>query len=209
LTHPAALAAAILAAGTLAAFDATAQEERAGGIEVTEFDRPVGDPDAPVTIVEYASFTCTHCATFHNEVWPELKDRYVDTGEVYFLFRDFPLDGLALLASLLTRCVPDDAYHATVTELFRSQREWRDSDDPRERLLALGVFAGAEEGALEACMDNRALAEDIVRQLQAAEEQWSVSGTPTFVINGEILVGAQPIERFAEVIEPMLPGDDG
>ena len=174
-------------------------------LPVTAFDRPIGDPDAPITIIEYASFTCIHCGTFHNETWPALKAQYVDTGQVLFLFRDFPLNGLALSASLLTHCVPEDAYHGTVTELFRSQEEWIGSDDPMSRLLAIGVFAGASEAELEACMADRSLAEEIIAVRLEGEAAYEVSGTPTFVINGETLTGARPFEAFEEIIERLLP----
>ncbi len=196
-----------LGAGTASAEDLVAQ---APAVEVTPFDRPLGDPDAPVTIIEYASFSCGHCGAFHNETWPELKERYVDTGQVFFLFRDFPLNELALAASMLTHCVPEDAYHATVTELFRSQEEWMaPGSDPIGRFLAIGVFAGAEEAALEACMADRPLAEAVAQVRIQAEADYDVSGTPTFIINGETLTGNRPIETFEEIIERLSAEEAG
>ena len=214
LTRPAAVEQTSAATAIPAAVEPAAAESAAPvassappgeTVQATAFDRPIGDPDAPITIIEYASFTCVHCGTFHNEIWPDLKAQYVDTGQVYFLFRDFPLNGLALSASLLTHCVPEDAYHGTVTELFRSQEEWMGSEDPMSRLLAIGVFAGASEAELEACMADRSLAENIIAVRLEGEAAYEVSGTPTFVINGETITGARPIEAFTEIIERLLP----
>ena len=168
---------------------------------ITDFDQVLGQPDAPVTMIEYASFTCGHCATFHTDTLPEIRTRYIDNGTVRFVFRDFPLDGLALRAGMLARCVENDRFFTVVDVLFESQRQWATSGDPLEALRRIGQLAGLSEAEFDACMENEALANQIIELRLEAEQRYDVSSTPTFVINGEVVSGAWPIDRFVELIE--------
>ena len=168
---------------------------------ITDFDQVLGQPDAPVTMIEYASFTCGHCATFHADTLPEIRTRYIDNGTVRFVFRDFPLDGLALRAGMLARCVENDRFFTVVDVLFESQRQWATSGDPLEALRRIGQLAGLSEAEFDACMENEALANQIIELRLEAEQRYDVSSTPTFVINGEVVSGAWPIDRFVELIE--------
>ena len=168
---------------------------------ISDFDKVLGQPDAPVTMIEYASFTCGHCATFHLETLPEIKTRYIDSGTLQFVFRDFPLDGLALRAGMLARCVDENRFFTVVDVLFERQRQWAGSGDPLEALRRIGQLAGLSDDAFNACMEDEALANQIIELRLDAEQRYDVSSTPTFVINGDVVSGAWPIDRFAELIE--------
>lgn len=173
---------------------------------LTEFDRFLGSADAPVTIIEYSSFTCPHCADFHADVLPELKREYIDTGLVRLVFRDFPLDGWALRAGMLARCAPESQYFALVDTLFSSQQQWVRAEDPMEALGRIGRLAGIGQADFDACMVDEDLANRIVELRLQGQEQYEVSATPTFIINGETVSGARPFEAFAEILDGMIGG---
>lgn len=186
--------------------ETTSTEQASGGGEgwdagITDFDAVLGDPSAPVTMIEYASFTCPHCAAFHTETLPELKERFVDTGQLKIVFRDFPLDGVALQAGLLARCVPDDQYFNVVDVLFDTQRQWATAEDPREALSRIGQMAGLEQSTIDACLDDREMADRLVALREAGATQYDISSTPSFVIEGETHAGALPLEDFVALIE--------
>lgn len=164
-------------------------------------ERILGDPNAPVTIIEYASLTCPHCAKFHNEVLPKIKAEYLDTGKAKLIYRDFPLDGVALKASLLARCAPKERYFAFLDVLFKQQAQWSRAKDPVAALSLIGRLGGIGEKAFQACMSDETLSNFIVQQRADGQKEHSVNSTPTFVINGEIVQGAQPFERFKSIIE--------
>lgn len=168
-------------------------------------DRVLGNPDAPVTIIEYASLTCPHCASFHAGTLPELKKRYVDTGKAKLIFRDFPLDAVALRASMLARCAPAERYYGVLDVLFRSQDGWSRAQDPLQALAQTGRLAGVGQQEFEACMANQDLLNGVVNIRLEGERRFKVESTPTFVIRRgdreERIGGAQPIERFAEAID--------
>lgn len=201
LTSTAACAVVLLAAGPLGLRSAFAQDWDPA---ITEFDAVMGDPDAPVTLIEYASFTCGHCANFATDTFDELKTRFIDTGQLRFVFRDFPLDGLALRAGMLARCVEGVDYFAVIHELFASQRQWATADDPVEALQRIGQLAGLSEEAFLACMDNDDLANQIIQLRLDGEEQYNVRATPTFVLNGHVFSGALPLDEFVDRIEQQL-----
>lgn len=188
--------------------DAPSTDESSGGgsgegwdAGITDFDAVLGDPAAPVTMIEYASFTCPHCAAFHTETLPELKERFVDTGQLKIVFRDFPLDGVALQAGLLARCVPDDQYFDVVNVLFDTQRQWATAEDPSEALSRIGQMAGLEQSTIDACLDDREMADRLVALREAGATQYDISSTPSFVIEGETHAGALPLEDFVALIE--------
>ena len=169
-------------------------------------DRVLGDPNAPVEIVAYESLTCPHCAAFHRETYDALKERYIDTGKVRFVFRDFPLDGTALRASMLARCANPQQFFGMVEVLFRSQPDWARSHDAVGALGRIGLFAGMNKDAFDSCMANEDLLDGIVRMRQEATDA-GVSSTPTFFINGTIYPGNRSIEDFASIIDPLLPAN--
>lgn len=173
---------------------------------IGELDQVMGEDEAPVTLIEFASFTCGHCARFHTETLPELKEEYIDTGAARLVFRDFPLDGLALRASMLAHCAAPEQYYTLVDVLFATQQQWVSSPNPMQALANIGRQAGIGEADFDACMENEQLADRILRRAREAEEQYGVDSTPSFVINGELMIGNQPIERFEAAIERFVDG---
>ncbi|MCI0431407.1 MAG: DsbA family protein [Rhodospirillales bacterium] len=174
-------------------------------MEVTAEDKALGSADAPVTIIEYASLTCPHCASFHRETLPKLKSDWIDTGQVRLVYRDFPLDGAALAAATLARCMPADRYFGLIELLFERQSEWAIADEWRERLTQLAGVAGIDQAKFDQCLADDAQKNAAVKSREEGEAKYAVDSTPTFIINGRKITGAQPIERFVEVIEDVQP----
>jgi protein-disulfide isomerase len=168
-------------------------------------DRALGPANAPVTIIEYASFTCPHCATFATSTYPEFKKRYIDTGKVRFIFRDFPLDELAAAGAMLAHCAGDEKYFDFVEALFQQQSRWA-VNRPLPPLLALAKQAGFTEQSFNACLSNQKLLDDIQKVRERAAKQFGVNSTPTFFINGKKYNGALSIEDIEKAIEPFLKG---
>jgi len=170
-------------------------------------DRVLGDPDAPVEIIEYSSLTCPHCASFHADTLPEFKREFIDTGRVRIVYRDFPFDRAALGAAMTARCLPPDRYFGFLDGLFRAQAQWSRAQDPAAELQRLARVAGLSPTAFEACLADQRLADTILERRLDAEQRFGVRSTPSFVIQGgqELLVGNQPIERFREVIDRLAP----
>lgn len=161
-------------------------------------DRVLGQADAPVTIVEYASATCPHCARFHTDTFPALKEEFIDTGKVRFVFREFPFDDLALAAFMLARCAPEERYFSLIDVLFEEQQTW--TRNPRPELLKIGRMAGFTPETFEQCLKDEEMAKGILAIRTTADEQYGVKSTPTFFVNGEVIEGNQPIEKFREAI---------
>ena len=162
----------------------------------------LGDEKAPVTIIEYASMTCPHCAAFHASTYPELKKRYIDTGKVRFIFREFPLDQLALAAFLLARCAGPDKYFPMIETLFQQQKEWV-VQKPLQPLIAIAKQAGMSETAFNECLQNQKLIDGLEEVRQRAMKL-NVQSTPSFFINGKPLRGAFTIEDFEKAMAPYL-----
>ncbi|NNG03951.1 MAG: DsbA family protein [Inquilinus sp.] len=167
---------------------------------ITPFDKVLGSANAPVTIVEYASFTCPHCATFHTDTWPTLKERFVDSGQVRFVFRDFPLNEPALRAGMMARCVPEDRYFSVVEVIFSTLDQWSNGDW-RQGLGRIGRLAGLSQEAFDACLADKALEEQILGLRLAGQQLYDINSTPSFVINGKTFGGGRTIEQFADIIE--------
>jgi len=168
-------------------------------------ERILGRDDAPVTVVEYASMTCGHCANFHLNVWPAFKAEFVDTGKVRFILREFPFDPRATAAFMLARCMGDDKWYPTVDLLFRNQPRWARAQDGKEGFLSVLSMTGLKEADLEACLSDQALL-DKINAVAARGQELGVNSTPTFFINGEKYTGVMPIEQLRTVIEPIVAG---
>lgn len=168
-------------------------------------DNTLGDPNAPVTIVEYASMTCPHCASFHNEVFEQFKAAYIDTGRVYFVFREFPLDPVAAAASALARCAPggSEGYLAMVEILYETQPTWSRSENPAAALQQIGAQAGITPAEFEACLSNQATVDGIYAVHDRGIEL-GVNATPTFFVNGARYPGVVTMDRWATIIDPLL-----
>ena len=152
-------------------------------------DLVLGDPNAPVTIYEYASLTCSHCGTFHREIYPELKSKYIDTGKVRFILRPFSFDGAATAAFMISRCAGDERYYKFIDALFDAQNQWIRGDETMNALAGFAKQGGFTKESFEACLKR----EDIFAELQAVfkhgVEEIGVNSTPTFYINGEQFSG--------------------
>ncbi len=168
---------------------------------ITDFDKVLGNDDAPVTIVEYASFTCPHCASFHNETMPLLKERYIDTGQVRFVFRDFPLNEPALRAGMMARCVPEEQYFNVVDVVFSTLNQWSSGPNWMQSLSRIGRMAGLSQQAFDACMADTQLEERILALRLEGANTFNVQATPSFVVNGKTLSGGRSIDEFAEIID--------
>ncbi len=162
-------------------------------------ERVLGDPAAPITIVEYASMTCPHCRSFHEDVLPALMEAYIDTGKAKLIFRDFPLDGLALRASMMARCAPVNRYFKYIDALFRSQSTWATNTNPLVALARIGKLGGMSQNDFDACMQNEALFDGILRSRQVAAIEFSVEATPTFIINGQKMTQRPSFESFESI----------
>lgn len=184
---------AVSLAGTAAAFEPVPPPEAYP-------ERILGQDDAPVTIVEYSSLTCPHCANFHADVLPQIKKEFIDTGRARLVYRDFPLDNLALGAAVVARCAPEGMYFPLLDMLFANQQDWARSGNPLESIMGYGRLAGLTSESVQACFDDEAL----VRAVQEAREQgnaeYGITSTPSFVIEGEVVAGNQGYDRFADII---------
>lgn len=173
-------------------------------------DMALGNKNAPVTIIEYASMTCGHCATFSTRTFPELKKRYIDTGKVYFIFREFPLDPLAAAGFMLARCAVKDAgdqaserYFAMIETLFHEQAKWV-TQKPIPPLFELAKQAGFTKETFEACLSDQALLDKLEKVRGQAAEKYGVNSTPSFFINGKVVRGDVSIDEMAKQIDPLL-----
>jgi protein-disulfide isomerase len=161
----------------------------------------LGDAKAPVTIIEYASMTCSHCADFNVRTFPALKAKYIDTGKVRFTLREFPLDPLAAAAAMLARC-SGDKREAVVELLFRQQKNWAFVNNPLEGLRDVLKQTGMGPAAFEACLNDQALFEKVNAIRDAAAQKFSINATPTFFINGDKKSGEIPPEALDETLAP-------
>ncbi len=163
-------------------------------------DRALGDPKAPVTVIEYASMTCSHCQRFHSSTYPALKAKYIDTGKVYFIFREYPLDLLALAASTLARCAPAERYFPIVDLLFDTQRNWAFGEDPKTALFNTVKQAGFTQASFEACLKDQKIVDGINWVKDRAANDFGVDSTPSFFFNGEKASGEMSIQEIDKLI---------
>jgi protein-disulfide isomerase len=169
-------------------------------------DVALGAREAPVTIVEYASMTCGHCAGFYATTFPELKSKYIDPGKVRFILREFPLDPLAAAGFMLARCAGDDKRNAMVDLLFAQQKTWAFTDKPLKALAALLKQTGMSQKTFDVCLQNDDLREKIYNMHDRAAEKFGVTSTPTFFINGKKETGEITPEALAKLLDPLLKG---
>lgn len=161
----------------------------------------LGPDTAKVTVIEYASATCPHCAAFHNETFGTLKKEYIDTGKIRFVLREFPHNDAALAAFMVARCAPKEKYFPLIDVFFATQPEWTQS--PQEGLYKIAQQAGFTKESFEACLKNETVAKDILA-VRSKAEGFGVTGIPTFFVNGERYGGENTIEAFRAKIDPLL-----
>lgn len=168
-------------------------------------EKVFGAAEAPVTVIEYASLTCHHCMNFHMKTWPEFKSKYVDTGKVRFIIREFPLDPLAMAGFMLARCAGEDKWYPVVDMFYRTQEGWAHSDKPLDGLTQAMRQAGMGKDGVEACLKREDVYQGI-RQVSERAKGFGVESTPTFFVDGKKEVGALSLEQFDAILAPLLAG---
>lgn len=212
-----AFAPALLSAGSALAAAELPQSE--GDVDMAEVLKPgalpdmaLGPEDAPVTIVEYMSMTCPHCAHFHATTFDEIKKKYVDSGKVRFIIREFPFDPRAAAAFMLARCNPQDTtklteaaqYFPMISMLMKQQETWAGAQDGREALLQMSKLAGFTQESFQACLTNQKLLDDVNSVRERGAKDFGVNSTPTFLINGKRYAGDMSVETMSALIDSLL-----
>lgn len=174
------------------------------GKKAGDDDMVLGDAGAPITMIEYSSLTCPHCASFHEKTLPDIKKNYIDTGKLRLVYRHFPFDQPAVMAATLAECAGPEGFFKFLDVLFGSQSSWARSADLLEVLTSIGRLGGLKAEAIAACFNDEALVNRILASRVDGAKEFDINSTPTFIINGEKLVGAQPYVRFVEVFETLL-----
>lgn len=213
----------VLAGCGEASSEGESQSAGAGGGDVEKIDNAatgalaemaLGDPDASVTVIEYASLTCPHCATFHETIYPTIKENYIDTGKVRYIFREFPTAPaeLSVVGSMLARCAADkggqDAFFLVLDTLFKTQRTWIYGENPRDELVKVASQAGMDEAAFDACVRRSELLDLINENVSEGREKYEIQSTPSFVINGNLRHFSN-VEDFSEALDEALQKAQG
>jgi protein-disulfide isomerase len=170
-------------------------------------DRVLGKADAPIKVEEFVSLTCSHCAEFYESTLPELEKRYIDTGKVRFIMRDFPLDGVGLKAAAIARCMPADEYYPFIKTLYAAQMTWAfGGGNPETNMIRYAKLGGLSEDKAKACANDTALQNAIIAERTDATTKYKIEATPTFVINdgAETISGAQKADAFAVLFDRLL-----
>lgn len=170
--------------------------------------RTLGSDSAPVKAIEYFSMTCTHCAHFATVTMPQLKPKFIDTGKLQIIYRDFPLDGVALLAAQVARSLPAAQYYPFIEALFANQGDWAftPGTDYKQAIYKYAVLAGMDQPSFDAAWNDIALKDFILNEEKEAEVTYKVNSTPTFIINGQVTPGAIEYDDFAAIIHKLSPG---
>ena len=167
-------------------------------------DMILGKPEAPVTIVEYASMTCPHCAHFATTTLPVIKEKYIDTGKAKLILREFPFDPRAAAAFMLARCAPEERYYPLVEVLFKQQEQWAGAANAEEPLLQISKLAGFTQESFKACLTNQKLLDDVNAVRERGANEFGVNATPTFFINGARYSGALSVDEMSAIIDGLL-----
>ena len=175
-------------------------------LNISDNDFFIGNPNAPITIIEYASMSCSHCADFHNETLEDLKTEYIDPGKVVFVFRDFPFNYPALAGSMMMRCVPDDVRYDYMNALYKLQKSWvfRDNSKTRTELYKIMQSGGMQQVDFDTCLSNINLENDLLEGVMNAQREFNIRSTPSFVINGVLYSGNKDIKEFRQIIDKIL-----
>lgn len=195
--------------GVVSGLTLAADQMPAWAIDLAKLNEPseigemvLGSPEARVTIIEYASASCPHCAKFHKETFPLLKRDYIDTGKVRLVFREFPHNEPALAAFMIARCAPTDKYFPLMEAIFATQESWLKA--PKDGLFKVARFAGFSRAAFEACLKNKTIAREVLAVRNRAVTEFDIHGVPTFFINGKLISGAVGIDNIRSIIDPLL-----
>ena len=167
----------------------------------------IGAENAPVTVVEYMSLTCSHCANFHINTLPNVMEHYVNTGKVRIIFRDYPLDGAAYQAAIVSHCMAEAGtrrYYGFVQILFQQQQRWATAPDPLAEVAKLARIGGMNEQSFDACLENEAYATGVLLTRTQGETKYDIQSTPTFVINGRVVPGGMSYKEFSRAVDPLI-----
>ncbi len=175
-------------------------------IEDALSEKVMGDPNAPVTVIEYASLSCSHCKAFHRDTLPKIKEEYIDTGKVKLIYRDFPLGSLALAGSMLARCAGTTKFFGMVDALFKAQKSWTRSDTPLDEMERIARFAGMSPDDVDACLDTEPLMRGIQKTAEDGKRKYKIDSTPTFVVGETIIRGNLAFDDFKGVLDKALAG---
>jgi protein-disulfide isomerase len=167
-------------------------------------DRVLGNPNAPVTVIEYASLTCPHCAHFQREVFPRVKKEFIDTGKVRFIVREFPIGHTSGAAAIINRCAPEDQYFALFSAFLLRQPEWVSLEIRPDALYGIAKSTGMSRETFDKCLTNQSII-DALTEVKQRGRQFGVKGTPTFFINGEKAQGEVTFEQIKAMIQPQSP----
>ena len=167
-------------------------------------DRILGSPDAPITIIEYSSLTCPHCASFHKNTLPQLKEEWIETGRARLVYRHFPFDGLGLRAALVANCLEGNLHFVFLDALFKGQEKWARSQDPIGSLARIAGLAGMDKATFDRCIADQEEMKMILERKQEGISAYDVNSTPSFIINGRKVTGARPYEEFEKVLDEIL-----
>jgi len=175
-------------------------------LDISEDDFVIGDENAPITIIEYASLSCSHCSDFHNNTLGKLKNEYIDTGKVRFVFRDFPFNYPALLGSMVLRCIPGDVRYDYMNALFQLQPNWvnRDNTKTTQELFKIMQSGGMTKEEFDTCITNVDLENKILQGVIGAQNEFNIQSTPSFLINGILVEGNKSIKEFRQIINKIL-----
>ncbi len=179
-------------------------ESEFGTVAISADDFFLGKADAPVTIVEYASLTCSHCARFHITTLPGLKKEFIDTGKARLVYRDFPLDNVALAGSMIARCAGRERYFGFIGVFFANQANWAKDSKPVAALGKLARLGGMSQGAVDACLKNQAVGDAVLKQRLEGEKVFKINSTPTLIVNGRKFSGGLTLEQFRAVVASLL-----
>ncbi len=164
----------------------------------------LGNKDAKVTVIEYASMTCIHCANFHKDIYPKIKENYIDTNKIKFIYRDFPLDKQALFGSVLAKCAPKEKYFDFVKLILSTQKKWVTSDDTFiDKLKNIGKLAGLTESKINNCFKDEQIVDNIINTRTFAERKYNINSTPSFIINNK-KYSDMSYENFEKIIENLI-----
>ncbi len=184
---------------------AQASKDPAALANVALPDKPLGSETAPVTLIEYASPTCPHCAAFHNNVFPSLRTDFIDTGRVRFLLRPFVRNVLDAVVFMLAEAAGPEQYHNIIEAYFRTQGEWLQAPDPRAALLGIALQLGFTEQSFDEALKNQELFTKMETMREQALNEFNLEGTPTFYVNGKQLTGDKTLEQLKTEIDPLVP----
>ena len=175
-------------------------------LDITEKDFVIGNEDAKITIIEYASLSCSHCADFHVNTLETLKKEYIDTGKVKMVFRDYPFNYPALLGSMVLRCIPENYRYDYMNALFKLQTDWVNKKNKKtiQELYKIMQSGGMTKDEYDVCIYNTELENEILKGVMEAQNQFNIKSTPSFIINGKLVEGNKSIKEFRQIIDKIL-----